>query len=129
MPFEDDKPKDAENAVFQAGSDNSCQATEVMNMHYIGKINKKVFENEFGQLVTDEVVLTDERKQHILDRHSNDFELLDKYAKSILETPEFILKDEKNANTTFMIKHIEDTNLNIVLKLAVYGDDKHPKIP
>ena len=26
-PFEDDNPKDAENTVFRAGSDNSCQAT------------------------------------------------------------------------------------------------------
>jgi len=26
-PFKDDNPKDAENTVFQAGSDNSCQAT------------------------------------------------------------------------------------------------------
>ena len=25
-PFEDDNPKDAENTVFRAGSDNSCQA-------------------------------------------------------------------------------------------------------
>ena len=101
--------------------------TEDIDVHYLGKIDKKVFENEFGQLVTDEVVLTNERKQHILDRHSEDYELLDKYAKNILESPEYILRDGKNDNTAFMIKHIEDTNLNIVLKLAVYGDDKHPK--
>jgi len=25
-PFKDDKPKDAENTVFKAGSDNFCQA-------------------------------------------------------------------------------------------------------
>lgn len=26
-----------------------------------------------------------------------------------------------------MIKHIDDTNLNIIVKLAVIGDKKHPK--
>ena len=26
-----------------------------------------------------------------------------------------------------MIKHVDETNMNIVLKLAVFEDEKHPK--
>ncbi len=103
------------------------KSTEGSEVQYLGKIDIEIFRSEFGELITDEVVLTDERKQHIIDGHSADFELFDRYAQSILEAPELVLKDEKNENTVFIINHIEDTNLNIVIKLAVHGDEKHPK--
>ena len=96
-------------------------------MHYIGKINKSVFEKEFGELATDEVVLTEERIQHIKDRHIDDYNLFTRYNKVVLEDPDIILKDGKNENTVFMIKHVDETNMNIVLKLAVFEDEKHPK--
>ena len=100
---------------------------EVHSVQQIGRINKSIFEKEFGKLATDEVVLTEERIQHIKDRHIDDYNLFAKYNKEILENPDIILKDSKNENTVFMIKHIEDTNMNIVLKLVVFDDAKHPK--
>ena len=35
--------------------------------------------------------------------------------------------DEKHENTIFVIKHIRETNMNIVIKLAVSEDKRHPK--
>lgn len=96
-------------------------------MRYIGNIDKDIFEKEFGTLITDEVVLTEERIQHIKDGHSEDYDLFEKYNKKILESPDIVLKDLKNHNTVFMIKHIDETNMNVVLKLAVFKDEKHPK--
>ena len=96
-------------------------------MQYIGKINIDIFEEEFGKLQTSDVILTDERRKHIKERHQNDYELFEKYSKTILEMPDIILKDTKNENTVFIIKHIAETNMNIIVKLAVSDDIKHPK--
>lgn len=96
-------------------------------MRYIGKINLKILENVFGKIQTNEVILTEERMQHIKEKHKDDFLLFKKHGKDILENPDTILKDEKNENTIFVIKHISETNMNIIVKLAVSEDEKHPK--
>lgn len=72
-------------------------------------------------------MLTDERMKHIKERHESDYVLFEKYGKSILETPDIILKDSKKENTVIVIKYIEETNMNIIVKLAVSEDTKHPK--
>lgn len=96
-------------------------------MQYVGKINKEILENEFNDLQTSDVVLTNERIQHIKERHIADYDLFCSHIKTIIENPDIVLKDAKHANTIFMIKHIEESNINIVIKLAVLGDAKHPK--
>ena len=96
-------------------------------MRYIGKIDLSIIENSFGKLPTNEVVLTDERMQHIKEKHADDFLLLEEYGRDILENPDIILNDEKRENTIFVIKHIIETNMNIIVKLAIPEDDKHPK--
>ena len=98
--------------------------TEGIDVHYVGKIDSSILESEFGTLQTDDVVLTDERKRHIKDRHIEDYDLFESYSKDIIENPDVILKDGKNENTVFMIKHIEQTNMNIIIKLAVLEDNK-----
>ena len=100
---------------------------EVADVRYIGKIDRKILNSEFGNLKTDEVVLTDERKLHIQERHPNDFALFDKNCRSILTSPDLVLKDVKHENTAFIIKHVEQTNINVILKLSVLDDKKHPK--
>lgn len=96
-------------------------------VRYIGNITRTVFELEFGTLKTTEVVLTDERKHHIMEHHPNDFELFDQNCEEIIKNPHIVLKDEKNTNTAFMIRHIEDTNVNVVVKIATQDDQQHPK--
>ena len=100
---------------------------EVQDVHYIGKINKKILEQEFGQLKTDEVILTDERKAHIQERHPADFDMFKQNCENAVNHPNLILKDEKNADTIFMIKHIDETNVNVIVKLSVITDEKHSK--
>lgn len=100
---------------------------EVKNVQHIGEINISVLEGEFGAIPTKSVVLTKEREKHIKEGHPDDYILFEKHSKRILEAPNCILKDSKNANTVFVIKHVEETNMNIVVKLAVVGDDAHPQ--
>ena len=82
----------------------------------IGKIDKSKIGKYAEKIITDEVILTNERLQHILNN-----------AKEIIEQPDYILEDIKNINTMMFIKHIQDTNINIIIRLAVENDDKHPK--
>ena len=45
----------------------------------LGKINTTPLEKEFGKLKTDEIIITNERIDHIKKRHPEDFLLFEKY--------------------------------------------------
>ena len=93
----------------------------------IGKINKELFKQISKSILTDDVILTSERYTHIVERHKEDFEKYVNILPEILKEPDYILKDYKNDNTAMVIKHIEDTNINIILKLAITDDKIHTK--
>lgn len=93
----------------------------------IGTIKIERFKEISSNIITDEVILTPERLEHILKRHKEDWELyFDKMSDIIIE-PDYILKDSKNKETAMVIKHIDNTNVNIIIRLAVVNDDIHCK--
>lgn len=73
----------------------------------------------FGELQTDEVILTDEREEHIYVRHPEDYAYFCEYGTVAVENPDFVIKDNKNDGTVFMVKKLADTNVNVVVKLAL----------
>ena len=79
--------------------------------------------------MTEEVILTDERIKHIKEHHPGDYEKYNKYLKKIIETPDYILEDEKNTDTVIYLKTIKDNNKNlqIVLKLVTKITNKNHK--
>lgn len=85
----------------------------------LGKINTKLLEKEFGSFVTDEIIITDERMNHIKTRHPEDYELFEKYGIAAIQNPDLIIRDCKNDNTVFMIKKLSDSNVNVVIKLSL----------
>ena len=89
----------------------------------LGKLNTQPLESEFGKLKTDELIVTNERIEHIRVRHSEDFELFEEYSLSVVSDPEFIIKDGKNENTVFVTKKLEKTNLNLVVKVILETDE------
>ena len=84
-------------------------------MQYIGKLNKENIGEYKDKLITLEVVLTDERKAHILQKHANDYNLIINNINKIVLNPQEVLKDSKN------------DNLNVVIKLNVINNNMHPK--
>lgn len=88
----------------------------------LGKINKIFLEQEFGQLQTDDVIVTNERLQHIKNKHPEDYNLFEQYGFACVSEPDFIIKDEKNIGTVFLIKKMPETNLNIIIRLALNTD-------
>ena len=99
------------------------------DMHYtgLGKINIKPLTDEFGTLQTDEVIITDERIDHIKEHHPQDYGLFESYGKQAVTNPDEILVDSKNPGTVFMIKQLPDTNLNVIVRLALDSDDPNHK--
>lgn len=88
----------------------------------LGKLNISVLEAEFGRLRTDDIIITDERLEHIRIRHPEDFELFALYGRSVVSDPDCILRDGKCEGTVFMIKHISGSNLNVVVRVALQTD-------
>lgn len=88
----------------------------------LGKINRNFLEDEFGKIQTDEIVITNERLLHIMERHPDDYGLFVKYGVESVINPDIIVKDEKNKGTVFMVKHLMDTNLNVVVRVVLETD-------
>ncbi|WP_334160362.1 PBECR2 nuclease fold domain-containing protein [Muricomes intestini] len=88
----------------------------------LGKIDMNLLEKEFGKMQTDEIIVTGERLEHIKDRHQEDYELFQKHGNEGVQNPDYIVRDEKHEGTVFMVKKLEDTNLNMIVRLALATD-------
>ena len=94
----------------------------MLEMELLGRINIQLFEQKFGQLQTDEIVITSERLAHICKRHPEDYALFLTFGKTAVENPDFLIADEKNEGTVFAVKKMPGTNLNVVVRLALSTD-------
>lgn len=89
----------------------------------LGSIKEDVISKEFGRIQTDEIIVTDERETHIKERHPEDFELFEKYGDKAVTDPDYIIRDGKHDGTVFMVMKLPDTNLNVVVRVALESDD------
>lgn len=96
-------------------------------MQYIGKIDREKLKKYKYKIVTDRVVLTEERIKHIKKHHPGDYEMYEKYITSILTNPDFILEDSKNLDTVLYLKTIQklEKNIQIVVKLNTNKYEKY----
>ena len=93
-------------------------------MHYIGKLNKNIYKCITEDIQTDEVIITDERIQHIKERHPNDYERYYNYMKDIIIHPEYIIEANK-PNSALILKSFTEGNENFktVLRLVTSNDN------
>ena len=91
----------------------------------IGKIDREIYKCVTPVIVTDEVVITDERIAHIKERHPDDYERFMKYLPEIIKTPDYIIQAGKR-NTAVVLKEIEGNGekFNLILRLKVGSDPK-----
>lgn len=99
-----------------------------MRMHTVGKIDRDIYKCITEDIVTDEVIITDNQIQHIKERHPNDYEQFSKYFKEIIENPDYILKSNM-PNTAFLLKHIinEEITAQLILRLQTSTDPDNYK--
>ena len=104
------------------GSDNKRMAVD--DVHYIGKIDVSIYKCVSEDIVTDEVIITDERIQHIKDRHPNDFERYYVYMSEIIEQPDYIIEANK-PNSALILKDFSsgEERFKTILRLVTSNDD------
>lgn len=99
-------------------------------MQYITNLDKKklgIYEN---QIITEEVILTDERLyEPILLFHEEEYKQLRPYIKNIIEAPDYIVEDNRHEDTMIYLKEIDaiGKNSRVVIKLALGKDEEHNK--
>lgn len=117
--------KVADSGIINLKSANEeSPVTEIRNL---GKINIEVLEKEFGKIQTDEIIVTNERIDHIKERHPEDYDLFEKYGEESVSSPDLIIKDIKHQGTVFMVKELPETNLNVVVRVVLETDDSKLK--
>lgn len=99
-------------------------------MQYITNLDKKKLGIYEKQIITEEVILTDERLyEHILLFHEEEYKQLRRYINSIIEDPDYIVEDNRHEDTMIYLKQIEEISKNgrVVIKLALGKDEEHSK--
>ena len=84
-------------------------------MYIVGKIDRNIYKCITDDIVTEDVIITDERISHIKERHPNDYERYYKYMKEVIEKPDFIISGNK-------------PNTALILKEFSYGDEQFKTI-
>ena len=98
------------------------------NYIIVGKIDMEIFKNISYNLITDEVILTNERYLHIIEGHKEDFMIYSNILSQIIIEPNYILEDYKNKYTVMVIKKVENNNnINVIIRLAIGEDLIHNK--
>lgn len=96
-------------------------------MHYIGKLNKNRIGKYTNKIVTFDVVLTEERRLHIYENHTKDYEQIIENIDRVVLNPNEVLEDLKHKDTILLIDKLEKDNLNVVIKLNIVDNESHPK--
>ena len=139
VPYVKDKAqveKVIEEAKVKAGVKNieklhssnimkSKVAKEEIDVHLVGKIDKDIYKCITSDIITDEVIITDERINHIMERHPNDYESYCEYLKRIVEKPDYIIQSNK-PNTALILKEVSDKDGKIfkaILRLVTSMDN------
>lgn len=97
-------------------------------MQIIGKINIEIYKCITNDILTDDVVITENQIIHIKERHSNAFERFSQYFGEIVAAPDYIIEANK-PNSALILKEIccDKAKFKTVLKLATNADNPHYK--
>lgn len=79
---------------------------EVKELHYIGKIDKDKIGEYSTKIITDDVIMTEERLGHIKERHPELKDIEIGTIAEVLKSPNYIFEDRKNKDTVLMVKKI-----------------------
>lgn len=97
-------------------------------MYTVGRISRQLYGCISEDIVTDEVIVTEQQLRHIRERHPDTYEQLKKYIADTLENPDYILED-KHENTGLVIKKlgVEAKWGQMVLRLCTSKDEPEYK--
>lgn len=117
----------AENVLKNFSKNDIMNVTydeEVQSVHYIGKINRDIYKCVTEDIVTEDVIITDERIKHIKERHPNDFEKYCQYMTEMVSSPEFIVEANKPKSALILKSFADDDKqFKAVLRLVTSSDN------
>lgn len=92
-------------------------------MNFICKIDRELYRVVETDLLTDDVIITEEQILHIEDGHPGDYDRLAAYIPQVLQDPDYILRGNR-PHTALVLKQIITPELTaeVVLRLKVPGD-------
>ncbi len=93
-------------------------------MKIIGRLDIEIYKCITDCIITDEVIITEERIQHIKERHPNDYEIFCSYMREVIEHPEYIIEANK-PNTALILKSFSngDKQFKTILRLVTSADN------
>ncbi len=97
-------------------------------MNFICYIDKEIYKCITKDIITDEVIITDERIEHIKERHPQNYELYKDCLSEIIMNPDYILEANK-PKTAFVLKSfdIKGTKFQLILRLSTTSDSRKYK--
>ena len=94
-------------------------------MNAVTRLDLEKYKCVSDKTITDEVIITGERIQHILDRHPLDYERFRSYIPEVIRSPDYIIRDGR-ANTAMVLKEIVteggSERFRLALRLATVED-------
>lgn len=97
-------------------------------VHYICKLDKSLYSIITGDIASDEVIITDTQIRHIQERHPDDYERFVRYAKNVIESPDYIIEANKPDSGVLLKEVVENgEKLYLVLRLKTLSDPKEYK--
>ena len=91
----------------------------------VGRIDRKLYSCVAPDILTDEVVITDERIAHVKERHPLDYERFYSYLSEIISNPDYIIED-KQPNTAIVLKTVEERGERFRLSLRLITSSDNP---
>lgn len=93
-------------------------------MLLVGKIKREIYSCITEDIKTDEVIITEERVQHIKDRHPNDYERYYEYLTEIIEDPQYIVETAKTNTALILHEFKQGTEVfKTVMRLKTSTDN------
>lgn len=99
---------------------------EVVGLHHITRLNIEKYKCVSEDIVTDEVIITDERIQHIKDHHPDDYERYSAYISAAIDAPDYIIEDKRPA-TAIVLKYIEENGERFRLSVRLVTSNDNPE--
>ena len=100
------------------------------DVNFVCKLDKELYKVVTEDIRTDEVIITDERIQHIQERHPDDYERFSTYLAEIIQSPDYIIRDPR-PQTGMLLKEITvgetGEHFRLALRLAASQDPVHYK--
>lgn len=95
-----------------------------MEVHIVGRIDRNIYKCITKDIVTNEVVITENQIEHIKERHPNDYERFSQWFLEIVACPDYIAETDK-PNTTLILKEITTLGemFKTVLRLVTSQDE------